>query len=67
MPTYEYHCIRCGVCTYKQSILDKPIDACPQCGLKVQRLISGGRFVTVKGEKIESPYYEEDQILWKSK
>jgi putative FmdB family regulatory protein len=50
MPTYEYKCDSCGYTFEKfQSMSDKPISICPECGGKVQRLISGGAAVIFKG------------------
>ncbi len=43
MPTYEYKCEDCGNKFEKfQSMKDKTIAKCPNCGGKVQRLISSG-------------------------
>jgi len=49
MPTYEYHCDKCGYnWEQEQSIKDPPLDACPTClrlpvpsNGKPKRLISG--------------------------
>jgi putative FmdB family regulatory protein len=43
MPTYEYQCEACG-CTFERflSMSDEPLKECPQCGGKVQRLMSTG-------------------------
>ena len=58
MPTYEYEC---GACEHRfekfQSMIDKPIKKCPQCGkAKVERVISGGAGVLFKG----SGFYQTD-------
>jgi putative FmdB family regulatory protein len=43
MPTYEYKCQDCGLKFEKfQSMKDKPLEKCPECNGKVQRLIGGG-------------------------
>jgi putative FmdB family regulatory protein len=43
MPTYEYVCSRCGLHFEKQQRMnDEPASACPECGGKVQRQVSGG-------------------------
>jgi putative FmdB family regulatory protein len=43
MPTYEYECGKCSLrFEQQQSIKDAPLQACPKCGGKVQRIISGG-------------------------
>jgi putative FmdB family regulatory protein len=57
MPTYEYRCKRCS---YEfeafQSILSEPIENCPRCKGKVERLISGGSGIIFKG----TGFYETD-------
>jgi len=46
MPTYEYKCKDCGNTFEKfQSMKDKPVEECPKCGGKVQRLIGTGAAV----------------------
>ncbi len=42
MPTFEYICEKCGTFERSQGMNDPAIDACPNCGGKVERLISGG-------------------------
>ena len=50
MPTYEYKCEDCGYRFEKfQSMKDKPVEKCPKCDGKVQRLIGGGATVIFKG------------------
>lgn len=50
MPTYEYKCDNCNeVFEEFQSITDEPIEKCPKCGGKVQRLISAGAGLIFKG------------------
>lgn len=58
MPTYEYHCEKCGHRFEKfQSMSAQPLNVCPQdsCGLKrwgkgpVKRAISGGAGLIFKG------------------
>jgi putative FmdB family regulatory protein len=50
MPTYDYECTSCGH-TFEafQSMSDKPLSKCPECGKKVQRLIGGGIGIIFKG------------------
>jgi len=49
MPTYEYKCKDCDYTFEKfQGMKDKPIEKCPKCEGRVQRLISGGAGVIVK-------------------
>ena len=40
MMFYDYECIDCGVFEVKQSIKDKSLTICPNCGGEVRRLIS---------------------------
>lgn len=57
MPTYDY---RCTVCGHQfeafQSITAQPLEDCPECGKKIERLIGGGLGVIFKG----SGYYCTD-------
>jgi len=50
MPTYEYKCSACGH-TFERfhSMTAEPIKMCPDCGGTVQRLISGGLGIILKG------------------
>jgi len=58
MPTYEY---KCTVCDYRfdaiQSMMDAPLENCPECGEKVQRLISRNVGISFKG----SGFYVTDK------
>lgn len=57
MPTYEYECTKCAHrFELFQSMTDKPRRRCPECGGKVERLISGGAGLLFKG----SGFYETD-------
>lgn len=50
MPAYEYQCQSCGSrFERRQKMSDAAIDACPQCGGAVKRLISGGAGVISRG------------------
>jgi putative FmdB family regulatory protein len=57
MPTYEY---QCRSCAHRfdafQSITASPLVRCPQCGKKVERLISAGAGFLFKG----SGFYTTD-------
>ena len=49
MPTYEYECKKCGHrFEALQGMSDSPIETCPECKGKVEKLISAGG-VIVKG------------------
>ena len=46
MPVYEYLCGNCAeVIEHQQKITDAPLKACPECGNKVEKLISMSTFV----------------------
>lgn len=58
MPTYDYEC---GACSHQfeifQTMSEKPISKCPQCGRKkARRLIGAGAGVLFKG----SGFYQTD-------
>ena len=58
MPTYEY---QCDACNYNfdefQSINDKPLKKCPQCGKsKLRRVFGAGAAILFKG----SGFYQTD-------
>lgn len=55
MPAYEYQCQSCGKrFERRQKMSDPAVEACPQCGGAVQRLISGGAGVISKGAANQS-------------
>src|SRR5690349_20661027 len=58
MPTYDYKCKACGHRFEQfQSMSDKPLRKCPQCGKSaLQRLIGTGAAVLFKG----SGFYQTD-------
>jgi len=57
MPTYEYECLHCSHrFEVFQSMTDKPVDTCPECGNKVRRIIHGGMGIIFKG----SGFYSTD-------
>ncbi|MDR0362206.1 MAG: zinc ribbon domain-containing protein [Planctomycetota bacterium] len=58
MPTYEYECANCAhTFEHFQSMSDKPLRKCPQCGKnKLERLIGAGAGIIFKG----SGFYETD-------
>jgi len=50
MPTYEYQCKSCKYHFEEfQKITDSPLEKCPQCGNKVERLITSGGGLLFKG------------------
>ena len=57
MPTYEYRCTACQHLFEEfQSIMDKPLKKCPQCGGRIKRLIGCGAGIIFKG----SGFYQTD-------
>jgi putative FmdB family regulatory protein len=58
MPTYQYECDGCGhAFEMFQSMLDKKLKKCPECGKnELHRLIGGGSGIIFKG----SGFYETD-------
>jgi len=57
VPTYEYECRSCGHRFEAfQSIKDKPLRKCPECGKGVKRLIGAGAGIIFRG----SGFYETD-------
>ena len=50
MPTYDYRCVDCGhQFEAFQSMRDEPLKVCPECGGRIERLISGGTGLIFKG------------------
>ncbi len=46
MPIYEYVCDDCGKrCEVIQKITDQPLSVCPDCGGKMQKLVSQTSFI----------------------
>ncbi len=50
MPTYEYRCVAGHAFEVFQRMSDDPVDACPECGKDVERLLSGGAGLIFKGQ-----------------
>jgi putative FmdB family regulatory protein len=52
MPIYEYECTKCGN-RFEQleETTSPPRAACPKCGAKAKRLISGGAAILMKGSR----------------
>jgi putative FmdB family regulatory protein len=50
MPTYEYRCTDCGHEFEEfQLMTEPPLDKCPECGGRAERVISGGAGFLFKG------------------
>jgi len=57
MPTYEYECSSCKkIFEIFQSINDKPLKKCRECGGKLKKLVSSGSGIIFKG----AGFYETD-------
>jgi putative FmdB family regulatory protein len=57
MPTYDYVCDSCGHSFEKlQSMSEKPLKKCPECGENLRRVIGPGVGIIFKG----SGFYETD-------
>ncbi len=62
MPTYLYHCRDCRKDFEEfQSITDRPIEVCPRCGGKAERIITGGAGFLLKGSGFYATDYRSDQ------
>lgn len=68
MPTYEYQCKKCS---HKfeafQKITDEPLTVCPQCGGRVQRLISSGAGIIFKGSGFYTTDYRSKEYKEKER
>ena len=62
MPTYEYHCDACEHNFDEfQSMSDKPLKKCPQCGKsKLRRVFGAGAAVIFKGSGFYQTDYRSD-------
>jgi len=68
MPTYEYECSNCEkVFDLFQSMSDKPITKCPDCGKKVRRLIGNGAGLIFKGSGFYATDYRSGDYQSKQK
>ncbi len=56
MPTYDYRCENCGDFEKVQKMSEAALAVCPQCGGKVERLISKNVGIVLKG----SGFYKTD-------
>jgi putative FmdB family regulatory protein len=63
MPTYEYQCTDCGFKFEQfQSIADAPLEECPSCNGKLERLISGGAGLIFKGSGFYITDYKQNNV-----
>lgn len=49
MPTYEYRCAQGHGFERFQRITEAPLDTCPTCGAKAERILSAGAGLLFKG------------------
>ena len=62
MPTYLYHCCDCREDFEEfQSITDRPIEVCPKCDGKAERIITGGVGFLLKGSGFYATDYRSAQ------
>ena len=68
MPTYDYLCKSCHQRHEEfQKISDPPLKACPSCGGKVERLLSGGAGFLFKGSGFYITDYRSESYKKKAK
>jgi putative FmdB family regulatory protein len=61
MPTYQYRCLECDYRFEEfQNITEPPIENCPECGGRAERLISGGAGFLFKGSGFYITDYRSD-------
>jgi len=67
MPTYDYQCENCGPIEIVHSIKDDAWTSCPECNGKIERLLSSGGAVIIKGK--EANQYNDIQYAkyWRDK
>ena len=60
MPHYDYRCKKCQH-TFEvfQSMKDSPLEKCPQCGGRVERLIGMGGGIIFKGSGFYATDYKK--------
>jgi putative FmdB family regulatory protein len=62
MPTYEYRCVNDHHFEEFQSMVSPPIEVCPVCGGKAERLISGGSGLIFKGSGFYITDYSKKSV-----
>jgi putative FmdB family regulatory protein len=60
MPTYEYRCENGHLFEEFQRMSAPPIEVCPQCGTKAERLLSSGVGILFKGSGFYITDYRSD-------
>lgn len=60
MPTYEYKCDACGHRFEQfQNMNEKPLETCPECGGKVERLLGAGAGFILKSGGYHATEYAQ--------
>jgi putative FmdB family regulatory protein len=60
MPTYEYRCENGHAFERFQRMTEPPVDVCPACGAKAERLLSAGAGLLFKGSGFYITDYRSD-------
>lgn len=64
MPTYEYKCTQCGHRFEEfQNMSDLPVQTCPECGGKTERLIGTGGGIIFKGSGFYATDYKQKETV----
>lgn len=66
MPTYEYRCQKGHEFEAFQRMSDEPLDSCPTCGARAERLLSGGAGFLFKGSGFYITDYRSDDYKKKA-
>lgn len=62
MPTYRYHCTKCGYEFEKfQNITEGPVPFCPKCDGRIKRVITGGAGFLLKGNGFYQTDYRSEK------
>jgi putative FmdB family regulatory protein len=60
MPTYEYRCVQGHAFEKSQRITEPPLEVCPVCGARAERLLSPGIGLLFKGSGFYITDYRSD-------
>mgnify|MGYP001056328076 CR=1 FL=1 len=63
MPIYEYKCQQCGIFEKMQKINEEPLDECPTCQGRVERVIGRNVGIQFKGPG----FYKTDNTMVKDR
>ena len=62
MPLYDYLCEGCGSVQEHVHAMNADAPSCPECGGRLERLISAPRVVRVTPTRAGQPFYSEEEI-----